>query len=376
MRLQASAKNLLLCVGILLSQRLYAMPGNGLIYIPLSVPKHTANHSRVRFSFEPAYDFVSDSADYEGPVKKGESADSVKISRYEGSHLIGDLQVNHDLLINVGQWRRNFANKRDTFSLMSRQIAFQYRLPWSWLGNTYALRLGGWSDRAEALYKSSYTHLDDFKITSLVVEQPSDQQQQMNFMVARDLGAARQLSAFIGLGRSRVDYQRITGTFVRPDGCEYRFQLEKTSGSVDQQGRCGHLLSNSTVMPNVVSITNNLGFNPEDDLSYRSLFFQWGVGYTWRSHYWQTRLGYYFQKFDRQGLDERIDQSGRDSVESNHSVSAEVTFHLNQSVSFFWQGEYVTSRLLTMVPFSYNPYTAERFSEAGLFFAVGLRLSL
>lgn len=370
------ARIIFLCACCIPQHDIYALEGDGLSYIPSVISDRNNYSTPSRFTLEPAYDFVSDTTDYEGPVANGEAVDSVKISRYEGAHLMGDLRVNDDVMINFGQWKREFANKRDQFSLVSRQAAIQYRLPWSWLGNSYALRLGWWSNQAGELLKSSYTRLEQIKITSLVVEQPVDQQQQLNFMVARDLDATRQLSAFVGIGQSRVNYKRITGTLVDEKDCEYRFELDKTAGRVEQQGRCGNLLSSITIMPNETSITNNLGFNPADDLQYRSLFFQLGVGYSWRTRYWQSRFGYYFQRFDRGRVDQRIKQSSGNNVEDNHSVSADIAYHFNRSVSVFWRGEYVTSRLLTMVPLSYNAYTAERFSEAGLFFTVGLRLSI
>jgi hypothetical protein len=319
---------------------------------------------------------VLDTTDHEGPVKNGEPIDSKSIKRFEGFHIIGDLLIKDSLLINLGFWDRRLANKRDTLSFHTIQAAIQYKLPWKWFNNHYAIRFGWWKDMADVLTKSSFTHTDKYKITSLALNNPVDDQYQFNFLLTRPLGSGKQVTAFLGVGHSSVDYKSVEGKFTDKDDCDFEFELKKTQGVFNQIGQCNNILSRKITMPNSTSITNNLGFNPRDDIEYSSLFLQFGTNAEWKNGAWHTRLGYYFQRFYRNGIDQRVEQLGSQSTKNNHSLTAEVSYRFSRPLSFFFRGEYVTSRLLTMAPFIYNSYTADRFSKDGLFFSVGLRLLL
>jgi hypothetical protein len=319
---------------------------------------------------------VLDTTDHEGPVKNRESIDSKSIKRYEGFHAIGDLLIKETLLINLGFWDRRLANKRDTLSFHTIQAAVQYKLPWNWLDNNYAIRFGWWRNMADELTKSSYTKANDYTITSLALNKAVDDQYQFNFLVTRPLSPGKQVTAFLGIGHSSVDYKSLAGEFTDKDGCDFEFELEKTQGVFNQIEQCNNILSRKITMPNTTSITNNLGFNPRDDIEYSSLFLQFGANAEWKKGYWHTKLGYYFQRFYRNGVDQRVEKLGSQSTKNNHSLTAEVSYRFSRPFSFFIRGEYVTSRLLTIAPFIYNSYTADRFSKDGLFFSVGLRLLL
>jgi hypothetical protein len=364
-----------LLIGLGASKAIYAIPLNGLISIPSSTFSAKAQiYDEPALSLELGYDFVLDTADHEGPAKNEGSIDSESVKRYEGFHIVGDFLIQESLLVNLGFWDRHLANKRDLLDFYTVQAAVQYKLPWKWLNNNYAIRFGWWRDATDTLTKSSYTRTGDYKITSLVLNKPVDNQYQLNFLVSRPLSLGKQVTAFLGIGHSNVDYKSLQGEYTDKDDCEFDFKLEKTKGVINQIGRCKNIISRKITMPNATSITNNIGFNPKDDIKYSSIYFQVGAGAEWKKGLWHTKLGYYFQRFYRDGVDQRVEKLGGRSTQNNHSLTAEASYRFSRPFQIFLRGEYVSSRLLTMAPFIYNSYTADRFSKDGLFFSVGLKL--
>jgi hypothetical protein len=351
------------------------MPLNGLISIPSrDFPAKGQIYDEPIISLESSYDFAPEAVDHEGPVKNGEQIETKKVKRYEGFHIIGDFLLQENLLINLGFWDRQIANKRDILDFYTIQAAVQYKLPWKWFDNNYAIRLGWWRNAADALTKSSFTRTDDYKFTSLVLNEPVDNQFQLNFLVSRPLSYGKKLTAFIGVGHSNVDYKSLQGEYTDKDDCKFAFELKKTNGFINQIDRCKSIISRKITMPNTASIINNIGFNPKDDIKYSSIFLQIGAGAEWKKGLWYTKIGYYFQRFYRDNIDQRVERLGSQSKKNNHSLTAEVGYRFLKPFVVFLRGEYMSNRFLTTAPFIYNSYTADRFSKDGLFFSVGFKL--
>lgn len=366
---------MLLLFGLKFPTTVQAFPLNGLMSIPSSTFKtERPVYDDEILSLELGYDFVLDTTDHEGPPARDAQLNSESIKRFEGFHIVGDFLINDNLLINLGYWNRQLANKRDILDFYTLQASVQYELPWKWFRNSYAIRLGWWRDASDRLTKSSYTRIDDYKITSLELSEPVGNQLQLNLLMSRPVTPGKQITGFIGFGLSDVDYESLTGRFSDENNCEFAFELEKKNGVINQVGRCDNIISRKITMPNPESVENNIGSNPEDDFKYSSTFFQIGVGAEWKKGPWRTRLGYYFQKFYRNGVDQRVSTQGSQSVSSSHSFTAETSYRLIKSLGIFIRGEYVSNRLLTMAPFIYNSYTAERFTKDGLFISMGIKI--
>ena len=365
----------ILHISLGISQTIHAMPLNGLISIPSrDFPAKGQIYDEPIISLESSYDFAPEAVDHEGPVKNGEQIETKRVKRYEGFHIIGDFLLQENLLINLGFWDRQIANKRDILDFYTIQAAVQYKLPWKWFDNNYAIRLGWWRNAADALTKSSFTRTDDYKFTSLVLNEPVDNQFQLNFLVSRPLSYGTKVTAFLGVGHSNVDYKSLQGEYADKDDCKFAFDLKQTKGVINQIGRCKSILSRKITMPNTTSIINNVGFNPKDDIKYSSIFLQIGAGAEWKKGLWYTKIGYYFQRFYRDNVDQRVERLGNQSTKNNHSLTAEVCYRFLRPFAVFLRGEYMSSRLLTTAPFIYNSYTADRFSKDGLFFSVGFKL--
>jgi hypothetical protein len=273
--IRTASKIVCLCailhISLGISQKIHAMPLNGLISIPSrDFPAKGQIYDEPIISLESSYDFAPEAVDHEGPVKNGEQIETKKVKRYEGFHIIGDFLLQENLLINLGFWDRQIANKRDILDFYTIQAAVQYKLPWKWFDNNYAIRLGWWRNAADALTKSSFTRTDGKKVT-----------------------------AFLGVGYSNVDYKSLQGEYADKDDCKFAFDLKQTKGVINQIGRCKRILSRKITMPNTTSIINNVGFNPKDDIKYSSIFLQIGAGAEWKKGLWYTKIGYYFQILSR-----------------------------------------------------------------------------
>ncbi len=358
-------------LGLLLSSTVSAMPMDAL----LQAAHHASRMPTTeRLAIEAGYDVVPDETAHVGPVRDEPEPPPVAISRYQGNHVLGHLRIDEHWSLDGGYWNRAVANKRDRNDIESFQSAVQYLIPGSWLGNRFALRLGYWTNRAETLTKSSYTRVSDYTINSLAVVNPRDEQTQLNLIASRELSKALSVTGFIGVGSSAVSYDRVEGGFRDSDKCSFRFNIAKDQGTINQTERCGATLTSQTYMPTEESIVNNVGVNPRDALEYSSIYYQLGGNAMLRGKSWRAMLGYEFHAFRRDGVDDQVEALGRTPREHNHTVTIDLTYNLLRSLDVFARAEYMTNRLLPTVPFAYNPFTAERFAEAGLFFNVGLRV--
>ncbi len=228
-------------------------------------------------------------------------------------------------------------------------------------------------NRADVFEKNSYTRLNDFKFTSITVREPSDTETQLNLVGTLRVKRRLRASGFAGLGTSEVSFSRLDGRFTRND-CAYSFAVSHFAGKLDQQGVCGNRVSLTVNMPNATSLENNIGFIPGDDLAYRSIYWQAGLGLEYRTGRWSHRLGYYLQHFERADIDKRARSFGRHPQATNHSLALLTEFALTRNLSATFSAEYVTNRLLNRIPFMYNSYTAGSFDRSGLFFMTGLRV--
>ncbi|MGF1545955.1 MAG: hypothetical protein ACFCUG_01345 [Thiotrichales bacterium] len=315
-----------------------------------------------------------DTVAYEGPAPDGIASQSENLPRYRGAHVRGTFKPDEAWEFSGGYWNREMANKRDRYEVQSLQAAAQYSLPQLWRGNRLALRLGYWRNDASELSKNSFTRINDYKITSLSVVQPRDENLQLNFILSQPVSKTWNLSAYVGLGSTRVDYERIEGLLRDKKNCNYRFDLEKTSGTVNQLGRCGAVKALVIEMPTEQSVANNIGVNPRDALEYDAVYYQIGLGARYSARRWQTALGYELRQIHRPDIDAMVTESGATPYDLNHSVTLDLAYRVNDSVQLFGRTEYETSRLLSTVPLAYNAFTAERFAQAGVYFSFGLRM--
>ncbi|MGF1642391.1 MAG: hypothetical protein ACFCUJ_02035 [Thiotrichales bacterium] len=347
-------------IGTLLNAKPYEFPGD---------PK---DHRR--FTFEAAYDTVFDNVEHEGPPANGTPIQGESLPRYRGAHALGNLDLGGGVTLTAGLWDRDMANKRDRYQVQSVQAAIQYTLPYQWNGNRMALRFGYWRNDTDQLGKNSFTRIDDYKITSLAIVNPRDENLQFNFISTRELGRGFNASGYLGVGVSQIGYDRIEGVLRDKKNCDYRFDLERNSGVVTQMGRCGAIKSLQIEMPTETSIVSNIGINPREALEYDAVYYQAGIGMGYNTRRWETSVGYEIRQYHRPGIDAQVTRNGDTPYELNHNLTLDVGYGIGRATQLFGRAEYESSRLLSSVPFAYNAFTADRFTQPGLYFSFGLRM--
>jgi hypothetical protein len=347
-----------------------AMPLDGLLFIDPITKAHSVA------SIEGGYDFTNDTVDYSPNKSDGGYLAPVDRQRYEGSHIAGKLNLNPYVTVDGMLWRRKIVSLRDSYDLTSYQAAIQYTLPTEWREHRFAIRAGLWSNTSSILEKNSYTRYQDYLFTSASLHDPEDQQAQLNLIVSRPFFPGFSGSFFTGVGLSRVNFGWLEGEIKSKEGCRYHFQLIDDVGEIDQLGLCGSVTRLKMRLPTDEAIKNNLGSNPATELSYNATFWQIGGNLLWQRGRWQTHTGYYYQQFDRGSLDERIRELGLTSHTSSHTIQTRIEYLLGKQLGIFLRGEYMSNRLLNMIPFTYNSYTADKFGKSGLLFSTGLRLTL
>lgn len=329
-----------------------------------------------KFSIQTGYDFTNDTVSYSPNLTEGGYADPIEAKRYEGGHFLGTAQINSNWIFEGALWKRQVFSMRDQYDITSSSGALQYNLPFSWNGYQFALRTSIWNNFADTLDKNSYTRYQGYLFTSAKVHEPEDLQTQVNFVVSRDFKRRLSASLFTGVGQSKVGFSWLEGEARTNNNCQYRFVLLEGYGQVDQLGQCGNVKKMKIKLPSKEAIVTNIGFDPNEDLQYDSIYWQIGGNILWSNKRWIFSLGYYFQEYDRRRLDARIKQLGHTTHTTNHTAGFDLSYALSKHTTIYFRSEYMSNRLINLVPFAYNSYTAEKFGKDGLLYSGGLKLSL
>ncbi len=354
---------------------LLAIPFSGSLHsMPLDnfLSAHRGEQQPDRLEVEISRDFTTDKVDYAPNTTDGGHLSPESKLRYLGQHLGIKLHISPRLSFDGGIWKRQVTSLRDSYGLGSFHGAIQYNFNRKMAETSFAIRLGAWRNSADAFDKNSYTRQGEYLFTSASVGNPNDLQTQINLIGSRKFSSQLLGSLFTGVGFSRIDFDSLSATFRSDKGCDYRFDYQQGSAEINQLGRCGSTTRFRMVLPNQEVIKDELGISPEEELGYTSRYWQLGGSVQWRRAEWQKRLGYLYQKFDRGALDDLIRQQGDQVSTTSHNLQGEVRFHFSRHLGFFFRSEYMSNRLLDMVPFTYNAYTASKFGKSGLLFNSGM----
>ena len=365
-------KSLLLTAGlsaVIATGSLEAMPLDNFL------SAHSGLQGDHRIQLEVSRDFATDEVAFSPNTDDGAHLPPRDRKRYLGQHLLLRASISPNLTLDAGLWERQLTSLRDSYALDTFHTALQFRLPFTLDAIHFAVRAGVWRNSADTLHKNSYTRRDGYLFTSASVEQPSDLQTQINMIGSRMLSSGLEGSLFAGLGRSRVDFDSLSAIFRSDQDCRYRFDYEPGRAEVSQLDRCGSFIRFHMVLPNEDVIEDELGVSPRNELSYKSSYWQLGGSLKWQKSGWMTRVGYYYQRFDRGALDDLIRSRGDTPSTTIHNLQTDVSYHFSKRLGVFFRSEYMSNRLIDMVPFTYNAYTASKFGKSGLLFNSGLIVS-
>jgi hypothetical protein len=320
----------------------------------------SANQGRTRGQghIEAGYDLVNDNVDVFKIRQSTDFADT-NVGDYRGAHVRGGIAVTPDLWLDGGLWKRKIDYRNDQASINTWQVAAQYRLlDGAGSRPSVAVRAGAWGNYADQLTKSSPTSLQGVTLNSVNVVDPKDTQYQLDLIATWQLSERTELSAFGGIGASRVKVGSINGTTTQ-GGCNYNLAF----GPTGVVGTPAQMCNASTMVDRFSLPYSAFGVDPYKETRYNARFVNAGLSAKWTDGDWQLRGGYQYQALDRDNVDDLIRSRGGKAVEANHILIGEVMYKLVKNVSLFARGQYMSKQFTGEIPFAYNTMTARRFDQ-------------
>jgi hypothetical protein len=294
-----------------------------------------------------------------------------RIGDYTGHHLKGHIDLASARLRLEGQaWQRELQDRDSAIKVNTWQTGVQWRLnedPGA--AASYALRLSGWGNQSQAIERSSSLTLQAMGLRATVqqmrIEQPRDAQMQADW-----IGSWRtyRLSAFVGLGQSRVDHGEITGQ-ANLSGCNYRLQFDTTALIARPAPGCSS--------PMTVRVPLSLlPFDVQTETRYSASFAH--VGGSWSLPMppsWSMRLGYEFLRLHRDRIDAVISQRGGQALDHNHIGISELSYHPEPGWALVVRAQVMTQAWVGEMPMSYNTFTAQHFDRLYGWLSTGVHIA-
>lgn len=231
------------------------------------------------------------------------------------------------------------------------------------------------SNKADRLNKNSYTTIGNQVIKSVTVKTPSDQRLELGLDRSFELGQSVTLNTLAGIGSTDSSNSGLFGNLSRGN-CDYEFEFNYNGGSLNQVDQCGSVTSLSRVYPNDATVQQDFGVSPSSDLRNKSVYGRVGFGVSKDHGKWSFTSQYYFQKYFRDKLDDRINLSSNESYEQNHVFATAAQRKITKAIMAGVRAEYHRHRYLDEIPVLYTRLTSERFKEEAFFFSLSLTYSL
>ncbi|MEO5331364.1 MAG: hypothetical protein H7839_05020 [Magnetococcus sp. YQC-5] len=317
------------------------------------------------------------------------------IGDYTGGHVRGGLALTRRLWVDGAAWSRKITTPYDKGESLTLQggAQFQVTQPFGWFP-AVALRMSAWRDSSSEAVKASPSSITmagaSTTADKIRVEQPYDEQVQLDLISTWQMSHNSTFSTFLSYGKSKVDFENLYVTNLKnvqvnswkgnangefkvlmyEDGSKTGVQLTCMSAncSVSMGRENGDYLNatypNSADLPRlpVTSSTVPEGLN----IGYDANYYQLGGMYSWYTPQWRTRLGYRYMKLNRD-LDPAVTQAGKALIDSNHFLSGEVgykpPFKMFEHIGLFVRGQLMMNQFVGELPFTYNLFSAHKFDS-------------
>lgn len=205
-------------------------------------------------------------------------------------------------------------------------------------------------------------------VQQIRVEDPWDDQLQLDLINTWDLSQHASFSLFVSYGKSKVGFNNIyitdpsTDFFSAPGQFSIKRIENADSIGIEAQcvNPCGSWRRFSMTSPNGNNLSQGM------NIGYDSHFYQAGGMYSWLGAEWRAKLGYRFIKLNRD-VDVAVAQMPKKVIDSNHFLTMEVGYKppypLFEHIGFFVRPEFMTNQFIGDVPFTYNAFSAHKFDR-------------
>jgi len=313
---------------------------------------------------------VGDSVGYSPNLPQGGNATAVERRRFDENTAQLTIHRGQKLSLHGTVGQRQFTSLRDNFEFNVIGAGLRYQFYAGRTGDTYFV-FDFDSNRAGQLNKNSFTTIDNQVIKSVLIDSPSDSQFTLGFRHLQSLGATASFSVYSHIGKTDTSHDGLSGLLTRGN-CNYAFDFGAAGGTVRQIDTCGNLTALSRIYPNDSTVQEEFGVSPVLDLQNRSTFLRAGASVSKNFNRWFLSADYYYQRYFREILDDRIIQAGGNVFDTNHTFTASAGFRLYRDLTLTATAEYHQHRYLDVVPVLYTRLTSERFNDSAVFVSLNL----
>ncbi|MBX2884162.1 MAG: hypothetical protein KTR32_29675 [Granulosicoccus sp.] len=331
------------------------------------------NFVKLPLSFSFGVDTVASQVDHEPHLEGGGFAASKSKPRHRSSRMGLSWSAGAKFKVSVDWVSRIITSKRDQFELDSYTISFRHELlsvngPWSF---SFGASIS--SNRASDLTKTSYTNYDGLLVTRVSLNEPYDRQYQANLIARRLTSKGIGTAVYSGLGRVKSDNKGFDGVIQDDEQCRFGFASRDAGSAVQLLEPCGSIQSYRRVYPSSAAFEDQYKINSSADVKSRTVYWQIGAQLSKLVGRHQYGIGYHYQRFFRDAVDQRLEQRGMDPLLDNHSISTWWHYRLNTNWQLETGAEYSRRPMLNRLFLLYTGFTSERFRQDAIVFSATLR---
>ncbi|MBF0437541.1 MAG: hypothetical protein HQL93_00325 [Magnetococcales bacterium] len=337
---------------------------------------------------EVGVDLMNNSVDVLGMRTDSYASTNSSVGNYRGGHVKGGLALTRRIWVDGGAWSRKITTPYDSGESLTLHGAAQFQVtqPFGWFP-AVALRLSGWRNSADEAIKGSPTSLSfggvSVDASRVRVENPHDNQVQLDMISTWNTSHNSALSMFLSYGKSKVDFDKLfvnnlhAKTSTAESTVTGEMQIKQGSGqsNVDvvcvSSGGCNQNVTfangylNANVVQNDSILLPSSAQAPDGmNIAYDANFYQAGGMYAWTGAEWRAKLGYRYIKLNRD-VDEAVSAMGKKVIDSNHFLTGEIgykpPFDWFEHFGFFVRGQAMSNQFVGEIPFTYNALSAHKF---------------
>lgn len=341
---------------------------------PVIANEISSDHRSVvpsRIEIEVQHKTVGDKVAYSPNLPDGTNAPPSQRSRFGEDTAAMVWNFSDRFSIDGSLSQRRFVTLRDDFEFNASRIGLQYRLAAGVHSSTF-LTFDISSNRSKELRKNSYTTIENSVIKEVSVRRPRDLQWNLGLKKEYQFGAGIRLSMSGLVGRTDSRHSGIEGEIAQ-GGCNYGFDFGNSGGEVSQIGQCGSLLEVTRIYPTDSTVESEFNVSPVLDFQNKSDFVGVGAAALKELGSWELGAEFYYQRYFRDSLDERITAAGGQAHRGVYTFTTTATYSFTPNLSITAMAEYHSNRYINQVPVLYTTITSSRFDEDAVFLSLGAK---
>lgn len=290
---------------------------------------------------------------------------------YRGRYVTASWRPVPQVTLSGGLGHRHVSDGVDGFDYRSWQLAGQYRLiDTAGTRPAVAVRLAAWGNHAASTQSTTPVTVPGAILDSVRVDDPGDQQWQLDAIATWSLTPSLDASVFLGGGSTRLRYGGLSAT-TRRNGCNYQlaFNGNDIFGTLIPPCTAG-----GGVLQQFYDSSGDYGVDVASEIAWRGRFMQVGGNAVWSTGSWTLSGGYLFHWVQREAVDDILASRGKSTAVRNHVVAVQADYRLNRHLSLFSRGQLSSNLFFNDLPVTYNSSTASRFGSRYALLTVGLRV--